>query len=98
MLRTFLLAVGVVLFGVGLAARLAGHPAATPMTVLGAALVVAVLVERWRYRPPMHTAEGEWVKTDERFIDPESGRPMNVLFNPRTGERRYEGSSDDRAS
>jgi hypothetical protein len=98
MLRTFLLVVGAVLFVVGLGARLAGHPAATPMTVLGAVLVLAVLFERWRYRPPMRTAGGEWVKTDERFIDPESGRPMNVFFNPHTGERRYDVSSDDAAS
>jgi hypothetical protein len=98
MLRIFLMVIGVVLLAVGLSARLAGHPAATPMAVIGAVLLLAVLVERWRYRPPLHSEGGEWVETDERFIDPGSGRPMNVLFNPRTGERRYEGSSDDAAS
>ena len=98
MLRTFLLVVGVVLFVVGLGARLAGSPAATPSAVLGAVLVLALLLERWRYRSPMPAAGGEWVRTEERFIDPESGRPMNVLFNPRTGERRYDGPSDDDAS
>lgn len=92
MLRTFLLVVGVVMLVLGLVPGLAGHPAVVPMIVLGAVLVLAVLVERWRYRPPTSAASGEWVKTDERFIDPESGRPMDVLFNPRTGERRYEFS------
>jgi hypothetical protein len=90
MLRTFLTVVGVVLLAIGLVARLAGYPEATPMAVIGAVWVLAVLIERWRYRPPRHAEGGEWIQTDERFIDPESGRPMNVLFNPKTGERRYE--------
>ena len=94
MLRTFLLVVAVALLAIGLVARLAGHAAATPMVIWGAVLLLAVLAERWRYRPPTRSEGGEWVKTDEQFIDPESGRPVHVLYNPRTGERRYGDSSD----
>jgi hypothetical protein len=36
-------------------------------------------------RPP----EGEWRPTDEKFVDPESGRLVTVWFDPKTGERRY---------
>ncbi len=97
MLRLFLLLVGAVMFAVGLSARLAGHPQATPMGVIGAVVVLAVLIERWRYRPPVRDGGGEWVRTDERFIDPGSGRSMDVLFNPHTGERRYVDPSGDEA-
>ena len=96
MLRTLLLVVGLVMFVVGLGARLAGHLGATPIGVIGAVVVLAVLFERWRYRPSTRDAADEWVKTDEHFIDPGSGRAMEVLFNPRTGERRYVGA-DSRA-
>jgi hypothetical protein len=30
-----------------------------------------------------------WRPTDERFIDPESGKLVTVWFDPASGERRY---------
>ena len=36
-----------------------------------------------------------WRATDERFVDPETGRLVTVWFNAQSGERRYveEGTS-----
>jgi hypothetical protein len=35
-----------------------------------------------------HAGEG-WERTGERFEDPETHEIVEVLFNPRSGERRY---------
>jgi hypothetical protein len=63
-----------------------------------------VALERSRYRSGAaeHTSEGPgpgggepeapgppFRPTDERFVDPTSGRRMRVYVNPATGERRY---------
>lgn len=58
--------------------------------VPGLVLLLALVVERWRYnrvtaRPP----GAGWVATNERFVDPESGKLVTVFYQPATGERRY---------
>lgn len=90
MLRKLLLIVALAVGLVGLGARLAGHRDATPLAIWGCVIAAAVLVERWRYKARRPEDGDGWQKTDERFIDPESGRAMQVFYNPRSGERRYE--------
>jgi hypothetical protein len=72
----------------GLVGRAAGVPVAMPLLIWGAVLLLAVVFERWRYRPDPSRVAG-WQPTDERFIDPQSGQAMQVLYNPNSGERRY---------
>jgi hypothetical protein len=91
-LRAALLVIGVVLLvgatalghagcGLGVTLRLA---------LPGLLLIGAVLFERWRYKRLTGGRPGpEWVVTDERFIDPESGKLVTVYYRPSTGERRY---------
>jgi hypothetical protein len=59
----------------------------------GGLILLGTLFERWRYRkaPP---ADAHWQPTGERFIDPESGASVEVLYDPASGERRYESSAD----
>ena len=72
--------------------------------VTGAVVLVAVVLERTRYRSEAAepSAErpgpggGEHAKpadpfrpTDEVFLDPTSGKRLRVYLNPATGERRY---------
>ena len=97
MLRAALLVIG----GIMLAAATFGALACwrlsafIPLAVCGAVLSGGVLVERWRYRPLADSRpRGNWQATQERFIDPESGRLVTVFFDPTTGERRY--VADDR--
>jgi len=45
--------------------------------------------ERWRYQRSDDAGGGEWQETDERFVDPETGREVQVLYQPSTGKRRY---------
>jgi hypothetical protein len=72
--------------------------------VTGAVVLVAVVLERTRYRseasersPGEHGPGGgersmpgaPFRPTDELFIDPTSGRQLRVYLDPATGERRY---------
>jgi len=59
-------------------------------------LFLGLLAERSRYkeleerRPP-----AGWVETDERFIDPETNKPVTVFYNPADGNRLYVTKPDD---
>jgi len=88
MLRIAVVVLALGLLVAGLVARASGAPAATPLAIWGGILLLAVIFERWRYRPDPSRAGG-WQATDERFIDPQSGQAMQVLYNPHSGERRY---------
>lgn len=59
------------------------------LAVNGVILVSAVLLERKRYRARVDRTRGYWQLTGERFVDPATGRLMEVSYNPVTGERDY---------
>ena len=80
-----LLAAAAVLLGV-----LRCFPAAWIVGVWAAIFLVGLAIERWRYKPLAARPPGpDWQRTDERFVDPETGRMVTVYFHPATGERRY---------
>jgi hypothetical protein len=74
-------------------------------TVVGAAILIALAVERNRYRSdasdrsfeavgpgggePSGTLDPRFRATPETFVDPTTGRRMRVHLDSRTGERRY---------
>ncbi len=91
MLRTVLLALGTLsLIGSVIAAWLGIYPATFWLLINGLAMTAGIVWERWRYRAvDTHTPGAGWQRTDERFIDPESGKLTEVWFEPATGERRY---------
>jgi hypothetical protein len=68
---------------------------ALPLALPGAILTLALLFERYIYKPirPERPGAG-WEQTAERFIDPRSGQSVRVYFNSRTGERRYVGEDN----
>jgi hypothetical protein len=60
------------------------------IAVPGFVLLFGLLVEHWRYKPLTSRRPGpDWVQTDERFVDAESGKLVTVFYKPSTGERRY---------
>jgi hypothetical protein len=60
------------------------------LAVWAAILLVGLLIERWRYKPLAGRQPGpDWQQTDERFVDPETGKLVTVYFHAATGERRY---------
>ncbi len=74
-------------------------------TVVGAAILIALVVERNRYRSeasdrsfetvgpgggePAGSLEPRFRPTAETFVDPTTSRQMRVYVDARTGERRY---------
>lgn len=97
MLRAALLLVAAALCAGGLLGWLTGHPASVPAAWWGGLLLAAVLFERWRYRPAPPPGAG-WTRTEERFVDPETGATMQVWYDPSTGERRYVAIPPDRGA
>jgi hypothetical protein len=94
MLRKLLIGFFAAVFLIGLTALFTGERGVGPFTGWAGLMLVAVLVENWRYRHRSGRGErlddGEWQLTEERFVDPESGAVMRVYYHPGTGERRYE--------
>ncbi|HEV2335670.1 MAG TPA: hypothetical protein VGS13_09255 [Stellaceae bacterium] len=83
---------GLLAAGALMLATLCVFPAAIMLAVWAAILLIGLLVERWRYKRLAATPPGpDWQRTDERFVDPETGKLVTVYFHPRTGERRYIG-------
>ena len=99
---------GVLLAVAGLGLAAAGGSNAISglwLTIMGVAVVVAVVIERHRYRSedadqafepvgpgggePPGTIEPRFRPSDERFVDPTTGLQMRVHVDPKTGERRY---------
>jgi hypothetical protein len=93
-LKRLVVAVGVGLLAAG-GAALAFHAygAALYLFVTGGAYSAGVMFERWRYSPPPPRI-GNWHSTGERFLDPASGKMVEVYFNPETGERHYRQQID----
>lgn len=89
MLRKALLGFACILAIFGVSLVLAGEAHAWPMAAWGLVLLLAVVFERWRYAQRGEVNAGDWQETPERFVDPESGKLMQVLYQPATGERRY---------
>jgi hypothetical protein len=73
---------GLVMVGLGLAAF-----GGLQLAVLGAVVLLGVTLEARRYRG--RAGPGLWQATAERFVDPSTGRLMEVQYDPSTGERRY---------
>lgn len=83
------LVIGAILLVSGLIAEFLGwHD--LPMIIVGAVLIVSTYLEpiygKLVSRPPL---SGGWRPTGEKFVDPASGKPVEVWFDPDTGERRY---------
>jgi hypothetical protein len=89
MLRTVVIAAAAILTCVGIALTACGVHAGWQALAIGVIVLIGTLFERWRYRRIEERPNGDWQRTGERFIDPSTGDPVEVMFDPGTGERRY---------
>jgi hypothetical protein len=90
MLRTVVIAVAAILTCAGIGLIACGvHVPGWQALVIGLIVLIGTLFERWRYRHIEEPPNGNWQRTDEQFIDPSTGDPVEVMFDPSTGERRY---------
>jgi hypothetical protein len=56
----------------------------------GLVLVAGTVFEHIFYKEPTPGAPGgDWVRTDERFVDPQTGKTVTVYERPGSGERKY---------
>jgi membrane protein implicated in regulation of membrane protease activity len=89
MLRIGLLILGLALTVAGLVMLFRDNCTYQPFLIWGIVLVIAVLCERWRYQRNEHKNSSRWQQTGERFEDPETGKTVEVHYDPTSGERRY---------
>jgi hypothetical protein len=89
-LRTVVIAAAASLTCVGIGLIAHGvHAPGWQMLAIGVIVLIGTVFERWRYRRIEEPSNGLWQRTGEQFIDPSSGDPVEVMFDPSTGERRY---------
>ena len=90
MLRTFVIAVAAILMCAGIGLIASGiHAPGWQALVIRTIVLIGTVFERWRYRHIEEPSAGQWRRTGERFLDPSTGKAVEVMFDPRTGERRY---------
>ena len=91
MLRSVVLGLGcLLLLGALVSAYWHLTPLSLELLVVGLVLAGGVAFERWRYKPSVQGRPApHWQPTGERFIDPETGRAVEVYFDPASGERSY---------
>jgi len=89
-LRTGVLYAALALCFAGIIGALTGHFIAWFVAFEAAAAAGLIVFERSRYRSRIpESVRAGFEPTDERFIDPTTGRETVVYFNPQTGERDY---------
>ncbi|MBL6617844.1 MAG: hypothetical protein ISP49_06030 [Reyranella sp.] len=90
MLRGIVLGVGILMLLAGvIMVGLELWPALW-LLIVGGVITAGTLLERVIYKPLRSERPGAgWVKTAERFIDPDTGRAVDVFYNPASGERQY---------
>jgi len=92
MLRLAVLGFGCVQFcgAVALGLLTSAGPAMIAPAVIGALIVLGTTLERFRYKPLRAIRPGPgWQLTGERFVDPETGKIVQVWQKDSTGERLY---------
>jgi hypothetical protein len=103
--RVIVAAVAVLMFIGGLALLPVIGFGSIQLILFGGAGILAIVLERGRYRSehaersstPAGPGGGEtdaalesrFLRTEEAFVDPTSGRRMRVWMDPQSGERRY---------
>ena len=88
MLRAAVGVIGICLLAAGLVLVVVPPHAGWGLLVFGALVVLSLLFEG-RYRGQRRESAPSWQPTGERFIDPATGRTVEVDYDPQTGERNY---------
>ena len=92
MLRAVIGAIGGLCALAGLLLTVAPPHSGWFLIVIGVLIVLSLIFEG-RYRNANVTARTTWQPTGEKFIDPGSGKLVEVDYDPKTGERRYRDTS-----
>jgi hypothetical protein len=85
--RNWALAAGALVAVCGLVLWVSGGP--VMVFVFGILMMVTAALEPIYGSASARPLDSNWRATDERFVDPESGKLVTVWFDPQSGERRY---------
>jgi len=89
MLRTTVLVIAALVAVTGASLILAGVTLpGIQALILGGVVIIGTVFER-RYRHNKQQPDSGWQATGERFVDPTSGKSVEVYYDPHSGERRY---------
>ena len=90
-MRAAILTVGILMLLAGFLLLAADEMVLALWLLVGGGLItVGTVLERVIYKPLLRGSPGPgWVKTAERFVDPDTGQPVDVFYNPTSGERQY---------
>jgi hypothetical protein len=88
MLRAILILAGLCALAFGLLTLRFSFIGALPPLIAGVVLLLGTIFEG-RYRPRARSNGDRWEPTGEKFIDPGTGKLVDVVYNPKTGEREY---------
>jgi len=89
MLRTAVLVCGLLVAGIGALLLLVRPADGLPALLFGGLLVIATVFERWRYKWTVAAGKAQGEPTGERFVDPASGKLVEVYYESSTGKRSY---------
>ena len=95
MLRIWLIAIVAVLLVLAVGVSVLWGPALIGPIIILSVVLIGLVFENFRYRSLAQSAPGgNFSATGERFVDPESGKLIEVHSDPATGARRYVAVSD----
>lgn len=91
MLRTVVLIIAGIVAAAGAALIVTGVTLpGIQALVMGGLVIVGILCERrYKGRHNLQEPDERWQATGERFVDPTSGKDVEVFYDPQSGERRY---------
>ena len=87
-LRAALTVISLLVTVLGTIASISGYHV-FPIPIWGGIIFISLLIERWRYKATLQSKMSDDIATGEQFIDPETGTLTEVVYDHRTGERRY---------
>ena len=89
MLRAFVAAIGWLLVLAGVLMLFSPDRSGLPLVIVGVLVVLSLFFEG-RYRgTKIEAPANAWEPTGEKFIDPGTGKLVQVDYDPQTGERNY---------
>jgi len=90
MLRSVVLGTAIVILAACAFAAVAGAVGLWVPLIWCAIVVLGIAIERYRYKALRRDAPGAgWQRTNERFVDDETGKTVTVYIETQTGERQY---------
>ena len=87
-MRITVAVIGCALAAVGALAMITPPHGGLPLLCVGVLILISLAFEG-RYRASRAPAPAAWQPTGEKFIDPGTGKMVEVDYDPASGERNY---------